>query len=46
VHASYDAYLEGAWWWEVEELVRKLLLTAVAVLMDAGSPVQVRSTTL
>jgi hypothetical protein len=29
-------------YWEVEELIRKLLLTAVAVLMDAGSPLQVR----
>ncbi len=36
------SYGEAAWWWETEELVRKLLLTAVAVLLDAGSPLQVR----
>ena len=41
----YDSYGESAWFWEVEELVRKLLLTAVAVLMDAGSPLQVRIVT-
>ncbi len=34
------SYGESAWWWEAEELVRKLLLTAVAVLLDAGSPLQ------
>ena len=37
----YDSYGPVAWFWETEELVRKLLLTAVAVLMDAGSPLQV-----
>jgi hypothetical protein len=37
------SYGPTAWWWEVEELVRKLLLTAVAVLLDAGSPLQVRT---
>jgi uncharacterized membrane protein YgcG len=37
----YVVYGENAWWWEVEELVRKLFLTAVVVLMDAGSPLQV-----
>jgi hypothetical protein len=44
-HASYGfLYLEygpSAWWWEVEELVRKLLLSAVVVLIDEGSPLQV-----
>jgi hypothetical protein len=30
-----------AWWWEVEELLRKLFLTALVVLMDPGSPLQV-----
>ncbi len=35
------SYGPSAWWWEAEELVRKLLLTAVAVLLDAGSPLQV-----
>ena len=39
MHCSYG---ESAWWWEAEELVRKLLLTAVAVLLDAGSPLQAR----
>ena len=36
-----QAYGPTAWWWEVEELVRKLLLSAVVVLFDAGSPLQV-----
>ncbi len=38
----YLDYGESAWWWEVEELVRKLLLSALVVLIDAGSPLQVR----
>ena len=37
----YDAYGPVAWFWETEELVRKLLLTAVAVLFNAGNPLQV-----
>lgn len=37
-----SSYGPGAYWWETEELVRKLLLTAVAVLLDAGSPLQAR----
>ncbi len=37
----YLDYGESAWWWEVEELVRKLLLSALVVLIDAGSPLQV-----
>ncbi len=37
----YEAYGPGAWWWEVEELVRKLLLSAVVVLIEDGSPLQV-----
>jgi hypothetical protein len=37
----YETYGPGAWWWEVEELVRKLLLSAVVVLIDEGSPLQV-----
>jgi hypothetical protein len=37
----YEAYGPTAWWWEVEELIRKLLLSAVVVLIDAGSPLQV-----
>ncbi len=37
----YHMYGPQAWWWETEELLRKLLLTAVAVLLDAGSPLQV-----
>jgi hypothetical protein len=36
-----SAYGQGAWWWEVEELVRKLLLTSVVVLLDEGSALQV-----
>jgi hypothetical protein len=36
----YDGYGPVAWWWETEELLRKLLLTAVAVLLDPGSPLQ------
>ena len=38
----YEAYGPTAWWWEVEELVRKLLLSAVVVLIESGSPLQVR----
>ena len=38
----YEVYGPSAWWWEVEELVRKLLLSAVVVLFDSGSPLQVR----
>ena len=38
----YEAYGPSAWWWEVEELVRKLLLSAVVVLVESGSPLQVR----
>ena len=37
----YDSYGPSAWFWETEELLRKLFLTAVAVLMDSGSPLQV-----
>jgi hypothetical protein len=37
----YEDYGASAWWWEVEELVRKLLLSAVIVLIDEGSPLQV-----
>ena len=37
----YEAYGPSAWWWEVEELVRKLLLSAVVVLIESGSPLQV-----
>jgi hypothetical protein len=37
----YEAYGPVAWWWEVEELLRKLFLTALVVLMDPGSPLQV-----
>ncbi len=39
----YLEYGPTAWWWEVEELVRKLLLSALVVLIDAGSPLQVCS---
>ena len=37
----YEVYGPTAWWWEVEELVRKLLLSAVVVLIESGSPLQV-----
>jgi hypothetical protein len=37
----YVDYGDSAWWWEVEELARKLLLSAVVVLIDEGSPLQV-----
>jgi hypothetical protein len=37
----YADYGASAWWWEVEELTRKLLLSAVVVLIDEGSPLQV-----
>ena len=38
-----QSYGPSAWFWEVEELVRKLLLSAVVVLFDSGSPLQVCS---
>ena len=38
----YDGYGPTAWFWDAEELVRKLLLTAIAVLMDDSNPLQVR----
>ena len=37
----YFDYGPDAWFWETEELLRKLLLTSVAVLLDQGSPLQV-----
>jgi hypothetical protein len=37
----YVTYGPTAWWWEVEELARKLLLSAVVVLIEQGSPLQV-----
>ncbi len=37
----YLEYGPSGWWWEVEELVRKLLLSALVVVIDAGSPLQV-----
>jgi len=37
----YESYGSTAWWWEVEELVRKLVLSAVVVLMDQGTALQV-----
>jgi hypothetical protein len=37
----YEDYGASAWWWEVEELLRKLFLSAVVVLIDEGSPLQV-----
>ena len=39
----YMAYGPTAWWWEVEELIRKLLLSAVVVLIEPGSPLQVHA---
>ena len=39
----YTIYGPNAWWWEVEELVRKLLLSAVVVLISPGSPLQART---
>ena len=35
-----QVYGPTAWWWEVEELIRKLLLSAVVVLIESGSPLQ------
>jgi hypothetical protein len=37
----YEAYGPSAWWWEVEELLRKLFLSAVVVFVNPGSPLQV-----
>ena len=40
----YDSYGESAWFWEVEELLRKLFLTAMPVLFDTNNPIQVCDT--
>ena len=37
------SYGPAAWFWESEELVRKLSLTAIAVLIDPSSPLQVNN---
>ncbi len=37
----YEVYGPSAWWWEVEELIRKLLLSALVVLIEPGSPLQI-----
>ena len=37
----YLIYGKNAWFWETEELVRKLLLSAVVVLFDSGTPLQI-----
>ena len=42
----YLAYGPTAPFWEVEELLRKLVLSAVVVLFDSGSPLQVRARSL
>ncbi len=37
----YEDYGPSAWLWEVEELLRKLFLSAVVVVIEKGSPLQV-----
>ncbi len=37
----YVVYGPSAWWWEVEELVRKLCLSSIVVLIDPSSPLAV-----
>ena len=37
----YEAYGPSAYFWEAEELVRKLLLSAIVVLIPTDSPLQV-----
>jgi hypothetical protein len=37
----YEVYGPTAWFWEVEELLRRLILTAIVVLFDGSSPLQV-----
>jgi hypothetical protein len=37
----YTKYKSDCWWWEVFDLIRKLLLTSVIVFIDAGSVLQV-----
>ena len=36
-----QSYGPAAWFWETEELIRKLVLTGVAVTMDSGNPLQI-----
>ena len=43
VPPQLQVYGPSAWWWEVEELIRKLLLSAVVVLIEPGSPLQVHA---
>lgn len=42
----YASYGRRAYLWEVEELLRKLWLTALVVLMNEGSPLQVATAVL
>ena len=37
----YTKYKLHCWWWEVFDLIRKLLLTSVIVFIEAGSVLQV-----
>ena len=42
----YMSYTDGHWYFELLELVRKLLLTSVAAFVYAGSATQILSATL
>jgi hypothetical protein len=46
VGAMYDGYTPRAYWWEAEELLRRLALSALIVLVPSGSPLQVATATL
>lgn len=37
----YESYGARAWFWEIEEMVRKVFLTCFVVLLDNTSPLQV-----
>ena len=37
----YESYGAGAWFWEVQEMLRKLFLTSFVVILNAHSPLQV-----
>jgi len=46
VGAMYDGYTPRAYWWEAEELLRRLALSALIVLVPSGSSLQVATATL
>ncbi|KAA0173613.1 hypothetical protein FNF27_04947 [Cafeteria roenbergensis] len=46
VGSMYEGYTPRAYWWEAEELLRRLALSALIVLVPSGSSLQVAVATL